>query len=104
MASRKSTRKLSSSGGNVGDNEHLLCDMRGMLSFMILWLLAKRPMYGQELANRDRKAQGRQTESRDDLPCIETIEREETSRVALGGPQYCLRVDKIGQYEPCKVN
>lgn len=24
--------------------------MRGMLSFMILWLLSKRPMYGQELA------------------------------------------------------
>jgi PadR family transcriptional regulator, regulatory protein PadR len=26
------------------------CDMRGMLSFTILWLLSKRPMYGQELA------------------------------------------------------
>jgi PadR family transcriptional regulator len=28
-----------------------MCDMRGMLSFMILWLLSTRPMYGQELAN-----------------------------------------------------
>ena len=27
-----------------------MCDMRGMLSFTILWLLSKRPMYGQELA------------------------------------------------------
>jgi PadR family transcriptional regulator, regulatory protein PadR len=26
------------------------CDMRGMLSFMILFLLSKRSMYGQELA------------------------------------------------------
>jgi PadR family transcriptional regulator PadR len=26
------------------------CDMRGMLSFLILWLLSKRPMYGQQLA------------------------------------------------------
>ncbi len=26
------------------------CDMRGMLSFMILWLLSKKPMYGQEIA------------------------------------------------------
>ena len=26
------------------------CDMRGMLSFMILWMLSKRQMYGQELA------------------------------------------------------
>ncbi len=26
------------------------CDMRGLLSFTILWLLTKRDMYGQELA------------------------------------------------------
>lgn len=30
--------------------EDEVCDMRGMLSFTILWLLSKRPMYGQELA------------------------------------------------------
>jgi PadR family transcriptional regulator, regulatory protein PadR len=29
---------------------HGMCDMRGMLSFTILWLLSRRPMYGQELA------------------------------------------------------
>jgi len=27
-----------------------MCDMRGMLSFTILWLLSRRSMYGQELA------------------------------------------------------
>ena len=26
------------------------CDMRGMLSFLILFLLSKKPMHGQELA------------------------------------------------------
>ena len=26
------------------------CDMRGMLSFMMLWLLLKKEMYGQEIA------------------------------------------------------
>jgi DNA-binding PadR family transcriptional regulator len=34
------------------------CDMRGMLSFMMLWLLAKRPMYGQELAAEIAKRRG----------------------------------------------
>jgi PadR family transcriptional regulator PadR len=34
------------------------CDMRGMLSFMILWLLSTRPMYGQELANEIGKRRG----------------------------------------------
>jgi len=32
--------------------------MRGMLSFMILWLLTKRPMYGQELAVEIGKRKG----------------------------------------------
>jgi DNA-binding PadR family transcriptional regulator len=35
-----------------------MCDMRGMLSFMILWLLSKRPMYGQELATEIGKRRG----------------------------------------------
>jgi DNA-binding PadR family transcriptional regulator len=26
------------------------CDMRGMLSFLILWQLSKKPMYGDEIA------------------------------------------------------
>jgi PadR family transcriptional regulator PadR len=32
------------------DEGEEMCDMRGMLSFTILWLLSGRPMYGQELA------------------------------------------------------
>jgi len=32
------------------DEGEEMCDMRGMLSFTILWLLSKRSMYGQELA------------------------------------------------------
>jgi DNA-binding PadR family transcriptional regulator len=35
-----------------------MCDMRGMLSFTILWLLSTRPMYGQELATEIGKRRG----------------------------------------------
>ena len=38
--------------------ENQACDMRGMLSFMILWMLSKRPMYGQELASEIGKRRG----------------------------------------------
>ncbi len=38
--------------------EEEACDMRGMLSFMILWLLSKRSMYGQELAKEIGKRRG----------------------------------------------
>jgi DNA-binding PadR family transcriptional regulator len=34
------------------------CDMRGMLSFLILFLLSKKPMHGQELANELWKRKG----------------------------------------------
>lgn len=34
------------------------CDMRGMLSFLILWLLTKKPMYGQEIAKELAKMRG----------------------------------------------
>ena len=40
------------------EDEDEACDMRGMLSFMILWLLSKRPMYGQELAVEIEKRRG----------------------------------------------
>lgn len=34
------------------------CDMRGMLSFLILWFLSKKDMYGQELAKEIGKRRG----------------------------------------------
>lgn len=34
------------------------CDMRGMLSFLILWLLSKRPMNGQEISEELGKRRG----------------------------------------------
>jgi PadR family transcriptional regulator PadR len=35
-----------------------MCDMRGMLSFMILWMLSSRSMCGQELASEIGKRRG----------------------------------------------
>ena len=34
------------------------CDMRGMLSFTVLWLLSKKDMYGQEIAKEIEKRRG----------------------------------------------
>lgn len=34
------------------------CDMRGMLSFMVLWLLSKRKMHGEEIAEEIGKRRG----------------------------------------------
>ncbi|MEW6222175.1 MAG: PadR family transcriptional regulator [Candidatus Hadarchaeota archaeon] len=37
---------------------YCVCDMRGMLSFLILWLLSKKPMHGQEIAKELEKRRG----------------------------------------------
>ncbi len=37
---------------------HNCCDMRGMLSFLILFLLSKKSMHGQELADELEKRKG----------------------------------------------
>ncbi|MCL7414389.1 MAG: PadR family transcriptional regulator, partial [ANME-2 cluster archaeon] len=34
------------------------CDMRGLLSFMVLWLLRKKSMYGEEIATELEKMKG----------------------------------------------
>ncbi len=34
------------------------CDMRGMLSFFVLWLLTKEPMHGQKIAQEIAKRRG----------------------------------------------
>ena len=34
------------------------CDMRGLLGFLILFLLSKKPMHGQEIANELEKRRG----------------------------------------------
>ncbi|MDW0257287.1 MAG: PadR family transcriptional regulator [Nitrososphaeraceae archaeon] len=34
------------------------CDMRGLLGFLILFLLSKKPMHGQEIANELAKRRG----------------------------------------------
>jgi PadR family transcriptional regulator len=40
------------------ETDDVACDMRGMLSFMILWMLSKHEMYGQEIANEIGKKRG----------------------------------------------
>jgi len=34
------------------------CDMRGLLSFQVLWLVSRKPMHGDEIANELGKRRG----------------------------------------------
>ena len=45
-------RSFSNANGNY------CCDMRGMLGFLILFLLSKKPMHGQEIAEEIARREG----------------------------------------------
>jgi PadR family transcriptional regulator, regulatory protein PadR len=49
------------------------CDMRGMLSFMILWLLTKKPMHGQEIAKEIGMRRGKKPNPGTIYPALEEL-------------------------------
>lgn len=51
------------------------CDMRGLLSFTILWLLTKRGMYGQELADELEKRRGTKPTPGTLYPALRELEK-----------------------------
>ncbi len=53
------------------------CDMRGFLSFQILWELGKRPMNGQELAHEIAKRRGSKPTPGTIYPALKELERKE---------------------------
>ncbi|MBI3022764.1 MAG: PadR family transcriptional regulator [Thaumarchaeota archaeon] len=50
-----------------------MCDMRGMLSFMILWHLSNRQMCGQELAAEIEKRRGEKPNPRTIYPALKDL-------------------------------
>ncbi len=57
------------------DNLSSCCDMRGLLSFTILWLLTKKDMYGQELAQELGKRRGSRPNPGTLYPALSELER-----------------------------
>lgn len=52
------------------------CDMRGMLSFLILFLLSKNPMSGQELARELEKRKGEKPSPGTIYPALKVLREE----------------------------
>lgn len=54
-------------------NEGHKCDMRGMLSFHILWLLSKKPMHGDEIAEEIKKRKGEKPKAGTIYPALKAL-------------------------------
>ncbi|MDE1761577.1 MAG: PadR family transcriptional regulator [Candidatus Micrarchaeota archaeon] len=57
------------------------CDMRGMLSFQIMWLLSRKPMHGEELARELEKRRGEKPKAGTIYPAL----KEMSSRGLIKG-------------------
>lgn len=52
------------------------CDMRGMLSFLLLFLLSKKSMHGQELADELEKRKGERPSPGTIYPALKSLKDE----------------------------
>src|SRR5207247_3142378 len=72
------------------------CDMRGMLSFTILWLLSKRSMYGQELATEIGKRRGEKPNPGTIYPALKDLASHGLIEARIEGRSSVYQLTKEG--------
>lgn len=81
------------------------CDMRGMLSFYILWLLSKKPMYGQEIAAEIARRRGSKPNPGTIYPALKELEKRGLVRSSVEGRKttyYLTEKGEKGMRNACK--
>ena len=81
------------------------CDMRGFLSFSILWHLRKKEMYGQELAETLEKMRGVKPNPGTLYPALKELEKQGLVKTQKEGRKiiYSLtETGKTGALEACE--
>ena len=73
------------------------CDMRGMLSFMILWLLSKKPMYGQELATEIGKRKGSKPNPGTIYPALKELKKRDLIKSTKKGKIITYTITEKGK-------
>jgi len=86
------------------EDEHLCCDMRGMLSFMLLWLLCKRPMYGQELAEEIAKRRGEKPNPGTIYPALKHLQKRGLVQMRSEGRKTVYELTTEGQTGVAKAS
>lgn len=57
-------------------SEVYCCDMRGLLSFLLLFLISKKPMHGQEIAGELEKRRGERPSPGTIYPALKVLKEE----------------------------
>ena len=70
--------------------------MRGYLSFTIMWILRKKEMYGQELADELERMRGTKPNSGTLYPALKELERQGTVETRKEGRKKIYKLTKTG--------
>ena len=72
------------------------CDMRGMLSFHILWFLSKKSMNGQEIAEELRKRRGTKPTAGTIYPALKELRTKKFVKMEKKGRQTIYTLSEKG--------
>jgi DNA-binding PadR family transcriptional regulator len=81
------------------------CDMRGLLSFSILWLLTKKEMYGQEIADELEQMRGTRPNPGTIYPALSELEKSDMIESRKEGRRkvyFLTKTGKAGADEACE--
>jgi DNA-binding PadR family transcriptional regulator len=73
------------------------CDMRGMLQFLILWLLMKKPMYGEEIAIEIEKMRGEKPTPGTIYPALKQLVKKGSAKSEKKGRRVVYSLTKEGR-------
>lgn len=73
------------------------CDMRGMLSFYILWVLSKKPMNGQEISEELGKRRGTKPTAGTIYPALKELRKKGLIEVERKGRTTSYTLTKSGK-------
>ncbi|MEM2125169.1 MAG: PadR family transcriptional regulator [Candidatus Methanosuratincola sp.] len=75
------------------------CDMRGMLSFQILWLLSKRTMNGQEICREIARRKGRAPTPGTIYPALKELRKRDLVNMDRAGRETRYSLSERGREE-----
>ena len=75
------------------------CDMRGFLSFLILFMLSKKPMHGQEIANEIEKRKGCKPSPGTIYPALKQLKENELIKEKKEGKIIIYSITPRGKKE-----
>jgi len=94
----------------MGKEAGYCCDMRGMLSFLILFLLSKKHMHGQEIASEIEKRKGEKPSPGTIYPALKSLkeagfikEKKAGKIITYGLTEEGKRVLKVAKQKFCRI-